>query len=119
MAQTEYARCPEAESENRGEDLCARVLAPDTSEALAAMFRALSDPTRVRIISALTGGPACVGELADAVEMTISAVSHQLRMLRTLRVVRAERAGRHVIYALDDEHIIQLYQYALEHVSHA
>ena len=86
--------------------------------ALAATFRALADPTRVRLISMLASMELCVGDLAAALGMSVSAVSHQLRLLRDLRLVRSRRDGRHVFYALDDEHITMLYQGGLEHVSH-
>lgn len=88
-------------------------------QALAETFRALADPTRVRLISMLATMELCVGELAAALGMSVSAVSHQLRMLRGLRLVRARREGRHVFYALDDEHIAMLYRGGLEHVSHS
>lgn len=94
------------------------VLSQDLAEQLAGMFRALSDPTRVRLVSALAEAELSVGELAEVVGMTLSAVSHQLGLLRRLRVVRARREGRHVYYCLDDEHVYALYRRALEHVSH-
>jgi DNA-binding transcriptional ArsR family regulator len=95
------------------------ILAPDVAADVAGVFRALSDPTRVRLVSALTEEELSVGELAEALGMTLSAVSHQLGLLRSLRVVRGRRDGRHVYYSLDDEHVYELYRRALEHVSHA
>jgi DNA-binding transcriptional ArsR family regulator len=89
-----------------------------TAERLAQTFRALADPTRVRILSALAETELCVGDLATVLGMSISAVSHQLRLLRELRVVRKRRDGKHVYYALDDEHIRDLFQRGLEHVQH-
>ena len=85
---------------------------------LAETFKALSDPTRVRILSALLHGELCVYELADTVGASQSAVSHQLRTLREMRLVRSRREGRHVFYALDDDHIYGLFREGLEHVSH-
>ena len=85
---------------------------------LAQTFKALSDPTRVRIVSALLGNELCVHELAASLEMSHSAISHQLRTLRELRLVRFRKEGRHVYYALDDEHIHDLFQRGLEHVEH-
>jgi DNA-binding transcriptional ArsR family regulator len=93
-------------------------LDPDAAERLAAIFRALSDPTRVRIVSALSRCELCVGDLADTLGMTQSAVSHQLRTLREMRVVRHRRVGKQVYYTLDDEHIRDLYQRGLEHAGH-
>lgn len=94
------------------------ILSQEVADELAGVFRALADPTRVRMVSALAAAELSVGELAEALEMTLSAVSHQLGLLRDLRVVRARREGRHVYYCLDDEHIYSLYRRALEHVSH-
>ena len=83
---------------------------------LAETFRALGDPTRVRILDALSHGELCVCDLAALVGMSESAVSHQLRLLRNLRLVRPRRDGRMVFYALDDRHIITLFRQGLRHV---
>jgi DNA-binding transcriptional ArsR family regulator len=85
---------------------------------LAELFKALADPSRVRIISALTSTELCVHDLAAALDMSQSAVSHQLRSLREKRLVRFRREGRHVYYQLDDEHIRDLFRRGLEHVEH-
>jgi DNA-binding transcriptional ArsR family regulator len=85
---------------------------------LAETFKALADPTRVRIISALVSDELCVGDLAEALEMSISATSHQLSLLRKMRIVVARRSGRHIFYTLDDEHIDQLYHVGLAHIAH-
>lgn len=89
-----------------------------TADRLASFFKALSDPTRVRIISALAASELRVGDLALALGMTQSAISHQLRMLRELRLVRTRKEGRMVYYALDDDHIEDLYRQGLDHVLH-
>jgi ArsR family transcriptional regulator len=83
---------------------------------LAETFRVLGDPTRVRILDALSHGELCVCDLAALVSMSESAVSHQLRLLRNLRLVRPRRDGRMVFYALDDRHIITLFRQGLRHV---
>jgi ArsR family transcriptional regulator, lead/cadmium/zinc/bismuth-responsive transcriptional repressor len=85
--------------------------------ALAETFRALSDPTRVRILDALSQDELCVCDLATLLGLTESAVSHQLRLLRNLRLVRARRDGRMMIYALDDQHIVTLFHQGLRHVN--
>jgi ArsR family transcriptional regulator len=91
-------------------------------EALAAqvasLFDALSDPTRVRMIAALSHTELCVNDLAALLGMNQSAVSHQLRLLRALRLVRDRRDGRIVFYTLDDDHIHDLFHRGLEHVAH-
>ena len=85
---------------------------------LAETFKALADPTRVRMLHALSHAELCVGDLAAVLEMTESAVSHQLRGLRQLRLVRSRKDGRQVFYALDDDHVAKLYRLGLEHVDH-
>jgi ArsR family transcriptional regulator len=83
---------------------------------LAETFRTLGDPTRVRILDALSHGELCVCDLAALVRMSESAVSHQLRLLRSLRLVKPRREGRMVFYSLDDRHIISLFRQGLKHV---
>ena len=86
---------------------------------LADTFKALGDPTRVRILDALSHGELCVCDLAALVSISQSAVSHQLRLLRNLRLVRPRRDGRMVFYALDDRHIMTLFRQGLRHVQEA
>ena len=95
-----------------------QVLDEQTAAYLAELFRSLSDPSRVRIISALSSGEKSVSVLADALGLTISAVSHHLRGLRQMRLVRARKDGRQVYYTLDDEHIEDLYRRGLDHALH-
>ncbi|MGQ9904060.1 MAG: ArsR/SmtB family transcription factor [Anaerolineae bacterium] len=90
-----------------------------TAERLAQLFSALGDPSRVRILWALSTGELSVGDLAERVSMSASAVSHQLRSLRLMRLVRARKAGREVFYAIDDDHVMDLFQRGLEHVRHS
>ena len=90
----------------------------ESCEQIAELFKALSDPTRVRIIAELVSHEACVHDLATALGLTQSAVSHQLRLLRHLQVVRSRREGRHVYYRLDDAHVRDLYVLAREHLEH-
>ncbi len=89
-----------------------------TATRLAETFKALSDPTRVRILSALSQGELCVCGLAAVLGMSQSAVSHHLRLLRTLRLVKADKRGRMVYYTLDDAHIEGLFRQGMEHVAH-
>jgi ArsR family transcriptional regulator, lead/cadmium/zinc/bismuth-responsive transcriptional repressor len=87
-----------------------------TVEALAETFRVLGDPTRVRILDALSAGELCVCDISSVIGISESAVSHQLRLLRGMRLVRPRRAGRLVYYAVDDQHILELLAQALTHV---
>lgn len=89
-----------------------------TSIHLADLFSALSDPTRLAIISALLEREMSVGEIAQGIGMSESAVSHQLRGLRQMRLARPRKAGRQVFYCLDDDHVARLFQVGLEHVLH-
>jgi ArsR family transcriptional regulator len=97
-------------------ELRAALIREDEVTGLAETFRTLGDPTRVRILDALSHGELCVCDLAALVRMSESAVSHQLRLLRNLRLVKPRREGRMVFYALDDRHIISLFRQGLRHV---
>lgn len=90
----------------------------DLAAQVAELFSALSDTSRVRIIAALVDGEMNVGALALSVDISESAVSHHMRHLRQMRLVRARKEGRYVFYALDDDHINDLFRCGLEHVLH-
>jgi DNA-binding transcriptional ArsR family regulator len=85
---------------------------------IAETMQALAAPSRVRILGHLHAGPCSVNELADAVGMESSAVSHQLRLLRHLGLVVGRRDGRRVVYDLYDEHVGELLEQAISHVEH-
>ena len=89
-----------------------------TAALLAEIFSALSDPSRIRMIAALKAGELSVRPLAEIVGISESAASHHLRGLRQMRIVRARKDGRKVFYALDDDHIADLFQRALDHIQH-
>ncbi len=90
-----------------------------TATDLADFFGALGDPTRVRIISALSAGELCVCDLAAALGMSQSAISHQLRILRQLRLVKRRRAGQMAYYTIDDEHVSHLFRQGMDHLRHS
>jgi len=81
-------------------------------------MQALATPSRVRILGRLRESACSVGELAEAIGMEQSAVSHQLRLLRHLGLVVGEREGRRVVYALHDSHVGVLLEEAIYHVEH-
>jgi ArsR family transcriptional regulator, lead/cadmium/zinc/bismuth-responsive transcriptional repressor len=85
---------------------------------MAELFSALADPSRVRILSAIQDDEMRVGDIAGVVGISESAVSHHLRGLRLMRLVRARKDGREVYYALDDEHVADLFRRGLEHIRH-
>lgn len=89
---------------------------PRVVERLAETFRALGDPTRLRIAVALSAREMSVTDLAARLGMSQSAVSHSLRALRELRLVRVRREGRTAYYALDDDHVVRLLDQGLRHV---
>jgi len=86
--------------------------------AMSALFAAIGDPTRLKIVAALSGNELCVCDIAASLGISQSAVSHQLRALRELGLVRSRREGRLNYYALDDEHVTVLYRQALDHIRH-
>jgi DNA-binding transcriptional ArsR family regulator len=89
-----------------------------TAAQIAETMQALAAPSRVRILGRLRDGSCSVNELAQAVAMEPSAVSHQLRLLRHLGLVVGERRGRRVVYALHDSHVADLLDQAVFHVEH-
>jgi ArsR family transcriptional regulator len=96
-----------------------RLVGHEDAAELAETFRTLGDPTRVRMLDALSQSELCVCDLATLIGLSESAVSHQLRLLRNLRLVKARRDGRMVFYSLDDRHIMTLFRQALGHVQEA
>lgn len=83
------------------------------------IFQVMADPTRLRIISILAESELCVCDIAAALAMTVSAVSHQLRTLRMAQLVRYRKEGRIAFYSLDDEHVMRLLALGREHLNHA
>lgn len=97
----------------------ARLPSQDETDRLADWFKVLGDPTRTRILYAvLAGGELCVSDLATAVGVAESTVSHSLRWLRAAGIVRARRDGRMMFYRLDDDHVRALLDLGREHVRH-
>jgi DNA-binding transcriptional ArsR family regulator len=93
-------------------------LKPDeTILRLTETFKILSDPTRLKIVLALSEGELCVYDIAELLGVTESAISHQLRLLKTLRMVKQRKEGKLVFYSLDDEHIEDLIRVATQHLS--
>ena len=86
--------------------------------SMAEIFKALSDASRLKIVTALLVHEHCVCDIAALCGQSESAVSHQLRVLRTLRVVKNRREGKIVYYSLDDDHVRSLIQMSLDHISH-
>ncbi len=92
------------------------MLPDDEADRLSETFRVLADPTRTKIIYALSGEELCVCDISNVLGMSISAVSHQLRVLRNMRLVKFRKEAKMVFYSLDDEHISNLFNEGLKHV---
>lgn len=83
---------------------------------LSDFFKVMGDGTRIQLLWALDKSKMCVGDLAVLLNMTKSAVSHQLKTLRTAKLVRAEKKGKNVYYSLNDSHVQIIFEKALEHI---
>lgn len=92
------------------------LISVEKSQRMAEFFSLLGDANRLRILSALSVQELCVCDLAAAVKMSESAVSHQLRALRSMRLVGYRKQGRNVFYSLKDHHVFNLYREVAEHL---
>ncbi len=90
--------------------------ADETLYDLAELFKLFGDPTRVKLMYALLGSELCVCDLAKLMEVTQSAVSHQLRALKSSKLVKFRREGKTVFYSLADEHVARILSQGMEHV---
>ncbi|GAB5405011.1 MAG: hypothetical protein Aurels2KO_32420 [Aureliella sp.] len=88
---------------------------PQTCDQAAAIFRALGDPQRLRLVAVLEAGERCVSELSHLLDEPMPAISQRLRLLKSERIVRRRREGKHIFYALADEHISQLVTNGIMH----
>jgi ArsR family transcriptional regulator, lead/cadmium/zinc/bismuth-responsive transcriptional repressor len=84
----------------------------------ASLLKAMADEGRLHVLALLAHGETCVSELSMALGTDISTVSHRLRVLRSAGLVQRRRAGRHVYYHLEDDHVRHLLEAALEHAAH-
>ena len=87
-----------------------------TLESIAELFKGFCDPTRVHILSLLQQRERCVGEIAEAVALSQSAISHQLRMLKQMQLIKFRREGKNILYSLADDHVRTILEMGLEHV---
>ena len=93
-----------------------RIPAEETLYDLAELYKVFGDSTRIRILCTLQNAEFCVCHLAQALDMTQSAVSHQLRILKQNKLVRSRREGRTIIYSLADSHVMTILAQGLEHI---
>ncbi|NMB39670.1 MAG: helix-turn-helix transcriptional regulator [Firmicutes bacterium] len=94
-----------------------QMTAEETLYDLAELFKVFGDSTRIKILSALFYSEMCVGDIAITLGMTQSAISHQLRVLKQAKLVRYRREGKIVYYALDDDHVKQIFHQGLDHIN--
>ncbi len=95
-----------------------KLLSASTRMAVADLFKVLADPTRLQLLLAMEQGEISVTDLAQLLGMSLSAVSHQLRVLRQAGVVRTRREGKSIRYAVDDHHVTALLEQAVRHAEH-
>lgn len=115
-ANTSICNPPHPIKINEVDDLKQSILGIEKAQRMAEFFSLLGDPNRLRILSLLADRELCVCDLAACLDMSESAVSHQLRTLRTMRLVRHHKAGRKVFYNLCDHHVLDLYRSVAEHL---
>ena len=84
---------------------------------LAELFKVFGDPTRIKILFVLCQAEVCVCDLAEELHMSVSAVSHQLKILKTNRLVKCRREGKSVFYSLADEHVRTVISQGMEHIT--
>lgn len=85
-------------------------------EQIADLFKGFADTTRVQILSLLLQQELCVGDIAEAVELSQSAISHQLRILKQMHLIKYRREGKNILYSLADDHVRTILKMGLEHV---
>ena len=111
---------PHCESKHTHRAVVDRITAimPDDDQVidLAELFKVFGDSTRIKILGALRGGELCVCDISTAVGMTVSAVSHQLRILKQARLVQYRREGKTVFYSLSDDHVRSIIGQGMEHI---
>ena len=88
----------------------------ETMEQIAELFKGFADPTRVHILSLLEKQELCVTDIAEAVQISQSAISHQLRILKQMHLIKYRREGKNILYSLADNHVKTILQMGLEHV---
>ena len=93
-----------------------KILDKQIQEQIAELFKGFADSTRVQILCLLMNGEMCVNDIAQAIELSQSAVSHQLRLLKQMHLIKYRRDGKNALYSLADDHVLTILQMGLEHV---
>lgn len=104
-------------TEKELEDVRTKLPEMDTIYDLAELFKVFGDSTRTGILACLEVKDLCVSEISEILGISISAISHQLRVLRNAKLVKSRKNGKDVIYSLDDEHVTQIMECGLSHIN--
>lgn len=116
MSRNEYCCDCDAIHEELVNDAKSKLLEDDTLLQISDFYKALSDSTRIKIINLLEKNELCVCDISVILNMTKSAVSHQLKNLREMNLVKCQRKGKEIWYTLADDHVKQVFDISLEHV---
>ena len=92
------------------------LVSDETLYDVAELFKAFADSTRIKIIAVLKEEDLCVGAISELINVSQSAVSHQLRVLKISKIVKSQRVGKQMFYSLDDEHIKKIFDMGLDHI---
>lgn len=103
--------------EEKVKDVVAKLPKEDDLYDLAELFKVFGDSTRIRILSALELSELCVCDISSCLNMTKSAISHQLRILRQAKLVKARKVGKEVFYSLDDDHVSKILDCGFSHIN--
>lgn len=104
-------------NKDKVERIKSKLPSDDEIACLAELFKVFGDKTRAKILTCLQAEDLFVSEIAEALEMSMSAVSHQLRVLRSAKLVKGTKEGKEVKYSLDDDHVTKMLEYGLTHVN--
>lgn len=94
------------------------MLPQEEFQVLAEIYKAMGDESRLKLLYALSRGELCVCEMTELLDISQSAISHQLRLLRSLRLVKYRKSGKQVYYSLDDDHIMNILSQGIAHIKH-
>lgn len=94
------------------------ILHPDIYDRLERFYKSFGDPTRLKIMSLLLKTELCVRDIAKSLDMSQSAISHQIRTLKSANIVKGRRDGKMIYYSLDDDHVEKIFAYGIEHIAH-
>lgn len=115
-SQTKDASTNESPGGRAKEEIKALTMSEEVVYDVAELFKVFGDSTRTSILTVLFDKELCVCEICERLKMTKSAISHQLRILRQSKLVKARKVGKEVFYSLADEHVVKIFEMAVEHV---